>query len=77
LRRPEGVSAMTPKNRPRARPERPIGRRLSPGDQQRVRAGIEASEHDEAIALTADEAQAYYETGVLPERVKKWVASRG
>jgi hypothetical protein len=31
-----------------------------------VRAGIEASERDEAIARTTDEADAYYETGVLP-----------
>ncbi len=68
---------MTPKNRPMAQPEQPIADRLSPDDERRVRAGIEASERDEALALTKDEADAYYETGVLPDRVKTWVASRG
>ena len=68
---------MTPKNRPMAQPEQPIADRLSPDDERRVRAGIEASERDEAIALTKDEADAYYETGVLPDRVKTWAASRG
>jgi hypothetical protein len=42
-----------------------------------VRAGIEASERDESMALTTDEADAYYETGVLPERLKPWAASNG
>ncbi len=67
---------MTPKNRPMAQPEQPIEHRLSPNDERRVRAGIEASERDEAIALTTDEAEEYYETGVLPDRVKTWAASR-
>jgi hypothetical protein len=68
---------MTPKNRPLAQPEQSIADRLSPDEEQRVRAGIEASERDEAVALTKDEAEAYYETGVLPERVKTWAASHG
>ncbi len=68
---------MTPKNRPMAKPEQPLANRLSPDDERRVRAGIEASEREEAIALTTDEADAYYETGALPERVKTWAASRG
>jgi hypothetical protein len=37
---------------------------------------MEASERDEAMVLTTDEADAYYETGVLPDRVKTWAASR-
>lgn len=53
-----------------AQPEQPIEDRLSPNDERHVRAGIEASERDEALALTTDEADAYYETGVLPDRVK-------
>jgi hypothetical protein len=68
---------MTTKNRPLAQPEQPISGRLSPDDERRVRAGIEASERDEALALTTDDADAYYETGVLPDRVKTWAASRG
>ena len=68
---------MTPKNCPMAQPEQPIANRLSPEDERRVRAGIEASERDEALALTKDEADAYYETGVLPDRVMTWAASRG
>jgi hypothetical protein len=68
---------MTPKNRAMAQPEQPSADRLSPDDERRVRAGIEASERDEAMALTTDEVDAYYETGVLPDRVKTWAASRG
>ncbi len=68
---------MTPKNRPMAQPEQPIADRLSPDDERRLRAGIEASERDEVLSLTTDEADAYYETGVLPDRVKTWAASRG
>jgi hypothetical protein len=60
-----------------AQPEQPTADRLSPDDERRVGAGIEASERDEALALTTDEADAYYETGVLPDRVKTWAASRG
>ena len=33
---------MTPKSRPMAQPEQPIEDRLSPDDERRVRAGIEA-----------------------------------
>jgi hypothetical protein len=65
---------MSPTNRPLAHTlEQP----LSPEDERRVRAGINASEADDAMALTAEEAEAYYETGVLPERVTTWAASRG
>jgi hypothetical protein len=67
---------MTPKSRPIAQPEQPMVDRLSPNDERRVRAGIEASERGEAIVLTTDEADAYYETGVLPNRLKTWAAFR-
>jgi hypothetical protein len=48
-------------------------------------AGVEAAERGEGIDLTADEAQAYFETGELPARVHEageawaaaWRASRG
>jgi len=43
-----------------------------------VRAGIEASERGDGLTLTAEEAERYFATGVLPERVTKWYrASRG
>ena len=65
---------MSSTNRPLARTlEQP----LSLDEERRVRAGIDASEIDDAMALTAQEAQAYYETGVLPDRVTTWAASRG
>jgi hypothetical protein len=51
--------------------------RITIDNERRVRAGIEASERDDVIALTTDEADAYYESGVLPDRVKTWAASRG
>ena len=50
---------------------------MSPEEERRVRAGINASEADDAMELTAEEAEAYYETGVLPDRVTTWAASRG
>jgi hypothetical protein len=58
----------------------------SPEDVEDVlRAGLEATERGEGIDLTTDEAQHYYETGELPERVQQagvlwaesWRASRG
>jgi hypothetical protein len=50
----------------------------SPQDERaRVLAGIEASERGEGIELTAEEAEHYYASGVLPERVTKWAGSRG
>jgi hypothetical protein len=55
----------------------PLAGPLSEIERARVRAGIEASERDDAIELTAEEADHYYASGVLPERVTKWAASRG
>jgi hypothetical protein len=64
---------MSPTDRPLAPAlEQP----LPPEEERRVRAGISASEADEATALTAEEAEAYYATGVLPDRVTTWAASR-
>lgn len=63
---------MTPRPRSQAQ--------LSPdGERERalVRAGIEASERNEALELTPEEAKLYSASGVLPERVTKWAASRG
>jgi hypothetical protein len=65
---------MTPKSPSVAEP---VEHPLSAEEEKRVQAGVEASELDEAMALTPAEADAYYETGVLSERVKTWVASRG
>jgi len=48
---------------------------LSPEEERRVLAGINASEADDAMALTAEEAEAYG-TGVLAVRVTPWAASR-
>jgi hypothetical protein len=65
---------MSPTNRPLAHAlEQP----LSPEEEKHVRAGINASEADDAAALTAEEAEVYYETGVLPDRVMTWAASHG
>jgi hypothetical protein len=58
----------------RSRQEPPLHRQ---GELARARAGIEASERDEVVELTEEEAESYCETGVLPERVTKWAASRG
>jgi hypothetical protein len=62
------MALKTPPTQPEPRP--------SPAEERRVHAGIDASERDEAIELTPDEAEAYYETGVLPKRVMTWAASR-
>jgi hypothetical protein len=64
---------------PRTRPQaKPVLGQFSPEDEHaRVRAGIVASEKNEALELTAEEAENYYASGVLPERVTKWAASRG
>jgi hypothetical protein len=43
---------------------------------RRVGEGIAASGRDEAIELTPQELVEYGETGVLPERVERWLTSR-
>jgi hypothetical protein len=62
---------------PRARPRiaEPVRADLPPDAEAQVRAGIEASLRDDAMALTADEAEHYYDTGELPERVERWAGS--
>jgi hypothetical protein len=49
---------------PRVRPH--------PDDEDDVREGFAEIEGGEGIALTADEADRWAETGELPEHVKKW-----
>lgn len=46
-------------------------------DERAVREGLEASARGEAIELSAEELAAYGATGVLPERVDRWLTSRG
>lgn len=45
-------------------------------DDRRIRGGVEASERGEGIELTERELTDYGKTGVLPERVRRWFASR-
>jgi hypothetical protein len=45
--------------------------------EDQVRAGIEASDRGDVMELTSEEAEHYYDTGELPERVERWAASRG
>jgi hypothetical protein len=61
----------------RPRPTEPVRAELPRDVEAQVRAGIEACERGETMALTAEEAERYYETGELPERVERWAASRG
>jgi hypothetical protein len=61
---------------PRTRPSpEPVEAKLPPEVEADVRAGIEAAMRGETIALTREEAEHYYETGELPERVERWAAS--
>ena len=64
---PDGNTSGTPK---------PVEAELPRDVEAQVRAGIEASERGETMALTAAEAERYYETGQLPERIERWAASR-
>ena len=75
---------VSPRTRPPAKPD--PGQTSSPEDlDDLMRAGVEAAERGEGIDLTNEEAQHYYETGELPERVQRagkcwaesWRASRG
>jgi hypothetical protein len=50
--------------------------KLRPEVEARVRAGGEVSERGDVLELTPHEAEHYYETGELPERVARWAASR-
>jgi hypothetical protein len=47
-----------------------------PEEDERVREGVEASERGEGIELTERELTDYGKTGILPERVRRWFASR-
>lgn len=67
---------VTPRTRPRPTSE-PVAVKLPPEVEARVRAGIEASERGDVLELTPQEAEHYYKTGELPERVTRWAASRG
>ena len=61
---------------PRSRAQlQPIAAKLSPEVAADVRAGAEAALRGETIALTHEEAEHYYETGELPERVERWAES--
>ncbi len=61
---------------PRARPRpEPVETKLPSDVEGDVRAGIEAALRGETITLTREEAERYYETGELPERVERWAAS--
>jgi hypothetical protein len=74
-----------PRTRAPAKPD-PAGQVSLPEDlDDLLRAGAEAAERGEGNDLTSDEAQHYYESGELPERVQRegerwaqsWRASRG
>jgi hypothetical protein len=58
---------------PRTKPQVP---ELSPEDEERLVHAAQQVVDGETIALTEDETRAYCETGVLPERVERWAASR-
>jgi hypothetical protein len=53
----------------------PIVAKLPPEVAADVRAGAAAALRGETIALTREEADHYYETGELPERVERWAES--
>jgi len=57
------------------RPTEPVRAELPPDVEEKVRAAVEAALRGETMALTADEAEHYYRTGELPERVGRWAAS--
>ena len=78
------AQSVTPRTPTPAKPD--TGQTSLPEDVDEIlRAGLEATEHGEGIDLTSEEAQHYYETGELPERVQRagerwaesWRASRG
>jgi hypothetical protein len=61
---------------PRTRPlPKPVEANLSRAVAAEVRAGLEACERGETLALTAEEAEHYYASGELPERAWLWAAS--
>jgi hypothetical protein len=51
--------------------------KLAPDDERRLLEAVQHAADGESIALTPEETRAYCETGELPERVKRWAASRG
>lgn len=63
--------------RPPARLRQPPPAELPKDVEDQVRAGIEASDRGDVMELTPEEAEHYYDTGELPERVELWAASRG
>lgn len=64
---------MTPRTRPRI--AEPATADLPADVEELVRAGIEASLRADAMELTAEEAEHYFDTGELPERVERWAGS--
>jgi hypothetical protein len=61
---------------PRTRPNvQPVEARLPPDVAAEVRAGIEEAMRGEFVDLSAEETRRYIETGELPERVERWLAS--
>jgi hypothetical protein len=46
-------------------------------DERRIREGLAQSEAGDAVELTPEELDEYAETGALPERVERWLSSRG
>lgn len=65
-------------NAPRIRPQsQPLEHAIGPEDERRVREGIAASDQEDGIDLTAEEVEAWAETGVLPDRAEQWFARRG
>jgi hypothetical protein len=66
---------MIPRPPPRLR--QPPRAELPKDVEDQVRAGIEASDRGDVMELTSEEAEHYYDTGELPERVERWAASRG
>jgi hypothetical protein len=60
---------------PRTRPSpQAVEAQLPPDVESKVRAALEAVERGETMALTAEEAEHYYETGELPQRIETWAA---
>jgi hypothetical protein len=64
-------------SRPTPRLSQPPRAELPKDVEDQVRAGIEASDRGDVMELTSEEAEHYYDTGELPERVERWAASRG
>lgn len=57
---------------PRSRP-RPV--QLSPAVEANVRDGVEQAMRGEFVDMSAKEKQRYLDTGEVPERIQRWLAS--